>query len=300
MKNKNKNKKKKVLILGASGMLGSAVYDVLKDKYNLILSFRGLEESVLLNEKYGGVDEHRKEEFDLKFVYQDYLDKKGPYGPYFNSFLKRVGEVDYVINAIGVTIPFSFKDPALTFFINSAFPYILSGIFKDKLIHITTDCVYNGKEGYPYDENSLKTPVDIYGLSKSLGEPTNCLTLRTSIIGRELQGFTGLLEWFLQQKGKTIKGFAQHFWNGITTKEFGKICDKIMQNREKYPASGIFHLFSTTLSKYEMLLKFQEKYNINCEIIFDDSTKLNRTLATIYPFCSQLQIPSLDQMLKEM
>ncbi len=294
-----KNKKKKVLILGAGGMLGSAAYDILKDKYNLVLSFRNLGDWVLLNEKYSGVDEHRKEELDLKFVYQDYLDKKGPYGPYFNSFLERVGEVDYVINAIGVTIPFALKDPAITFFINSAFPHILSGIFKDRLIHITTDCAHNGKEDYPYDENSVKTPVDIYGISKALGEPTDCLTLRTSIVGRELQGFTGLLEWFLQQRDKTIKGFTQHFWNGVTTREFGKICDKIIQHREKYPESGIFHLFSTTLSKYEMLLKFQEKYNIDCEIIKDDSTKLNRTLSTIYPLCSQLHIPSFDEMLKE-
>lgn len=281
-------------------MLGSAIYDALKDKYNLILSFRNLDDSILLDEKYGGVDGHRKEELDLQFVYQDHLDKKGPYGPYLNSFLEKVGEVDYVINAIGVTIPFSLKDPGMTFFINSAFPHILSGIFKDRLIHITTDCAYNGKEGFPYDENSLKTPVDIYGLSKSLGEPADCLTLRTSIIGRELNGFTGLLEWFLQQKDKTINGFTQHFWNGITTKEFGRICDKIMQSRQKYPESGIFHIFSTTISKYEMLLKFQEKYNINCEIIPDDSTKLNRTLGTIYPLGSQLQIPSFDQMLKEM
>jgi len=291
---------KKVLLLGAGGMLGSAVYDVLKDKYKLVLSFRNLEEASLLDKKYGGTRNHQTEEFDLKFIYQDYLDKKGPYGPYFNSFLEKIGEVDYVINAIGVTIPFSLKDPALTFFINSAFPHILSGIFKNRLIHITTDCVYNGKESYPYDENSLKTPVDIYGISKSLGEPTNCLTLRTSIIGRELQGFTSLLEWFLEQEGKTIKGFTQHFWNGITTKEFGKICDKIIENRKQYPESGIFHIFSDTVSKYEMLLKFKEKFSIDCKIIPDDSTGINRTLTTVHPLCSQLQIPSFNEMLNKL
>ena len=290
---------KKVLLLGASGMLGSAVYDVLKDKYNLILSFRDLEEASLLDEKYGGVNKHQAEEFDLKFVYQDYLDKKGPCGPYFNSFLERVEEVDYVINAIGITIPFSLKNPALTFFINSAFPYILSAIFKHRLIHITTDCVYSGKQGYPYDENSLKTPVDIYGASKALGEPTDCLTFRTSIIGRELQSFTGLLEWFLQQQGKTIKGFTKHFWNGITTKEFGRVCDRIMSEPEKYPKVGLYHIFSTTISKYDMLVKFKEKFNINCEIEKDEGPEINRTLATIYDFNKKLKIPSFDEMLND-
>ena len=291
---------KKVLLLGASGMLGSAVYNVLKEKYNLVLSFRDLEEKKFLEAEYGGTENHRAEEFDLKFVYQDYFDKKGDPGEYFDSFLKKVGEPNFIINAIGITIPFSLKDPALTFFINSAFPFILSNVFGSRLIHITTDCVFNGREGAPYKENSPKAPYDIYGFSKSLGEPTNCLTLRTSIIGRELQGFTGLLEWFLQQKGQKLKGFTNHFWNGITTREFGIVCDKIMQEREKYPASGIYHIFSNTVSKYDMLLKFKEKYNIDCIIESDDGPKLDRTLSTIYPLCSQLKIPCFDEMLKEL
>lgn len=293
-------KKKRVLLLGAGGMLGSAVYDVLKTKYDLVLSFRNLDESKLLNERYGGVENCQVEVLELEHMYQDYYERKGNPGEYFSNFLKRVGKVDYVINAIGITIPFALKNPTLTFFINSAFPHILAEIFGGNLIHITTDCVYNGKEGYPYDENSPHSPVDIYGLSKSLGDSNKCLTLRTSIVGRELQGFTGLLEWFLQQKGKTIKGFTQHFWNGITTKEFGKICDKIISTREKYPEKGIYHIFSNTLSKYDMLLKFKEKYKIDCEIIPDDSTRINRTLTTIYPLCSQLQIPSFDEMLDKL
>ncbi|MBU1046018.1 sugar nucleotide-binding protein [Patescibacteria group bacterium] len=293
------NKIKKVLILGAGGMLGSAVYDVLKEKYNLVLTFRDLEERELLGVKYGGTENHQTEELDLKFVYQDYFDKKGDPGEHFNSFLRRVGEVDFVINAIGITIPFSLKEPSLTFFINSAFPFILSNVFGNRLIHITTDCVYNGQTGAPYDENAPKAPYDIYGFSKALGEPTNCLALRTSIIGRELQGFTGLLEWFLQQKGQKLKGFSNHFWNGITTKEFGKVCDKIMQNREQYPGSGIFHIFSNIVSKYDMLMKFEDKYKIGCEIEPDNGPKLDRTLSTIYPLCSQLEIPSFDEMLKE-
>jgi len=291
---------KKVLILGATGMLGSAVYDVLKDKYNLVLGVRNLNKIGLLDKTYGGIKNHKLVEFDACLIYQDFVNKKGYPGDYLNNFLKKLGGVDYVINAVGIIVPFVLRDPTITFFINGTLPHILARIFRDKLIHITTDCVYNGKEGFPYDENSPKTPVDIYGLSKSLGEPTACLTLRTSIIGRELDGFTGLLEWFLQQKGKAITGFANHFWNGITTKQFGKICEQIIQNPDRFPKSGLFHIFSTIVSKYEMLLKFKEKYNVDCKIEEDQKQKLNRTLKTIHDLNSKLQIPSFDEMLKDL
>ncbi|MDD5433617.1 MAG: sugar nucleotide-binding protein [Candidatus Pacebacteria bacterium] len=290
---------KKILILGACGMLGSAVYNVLKEKYSLVLTTRNKEEISLLESHYSATNEHQSEELDVDFIYQDYLVKKGGPGPYFNSFLDKIGEVDYVVNCIGVTIPFSLNDPLKTFFINSAFPFILEQVFGSRLIHVTTDCVFNGKEGFPYNENSLKMPVDIYGISKSLGEPTRCLTIRTSLIGRELTGFTGFLEWFLQQEGKTINGFKEHFWNGITARQFGKICDKIFQNPDKFYRTGIFHVFSNTVSKYDMLLKAQKKYKVNCIIVPDETNKLNRTLSTIHPLCSQLEVPSFDEMIDD-
>jgi len=291
---------KKVLLLGATGMLGSTVYDVLKDKYDLILTVRNKQKINLLDKAYGDADKHKIVEFDVSFLHQEFVEKKGFPSNYLSNFLKEVGKVDYVINSIGITIPFSLENQTLTFFINSALPHILANTFGEKLIHITTDCVFNGKEGFPYNENSSKTPVDIYGLSKSLGEPTNCLTIRTSIIGRELEGFTSLLEWFLHQEGKEITGFANHFWNGITTKQFGKICDEIMSNPDRYPKTGLYHVFSTTVSKYEMLLKFKEKFKINCIIKEDHENKLNRTLSTIYDFNEKLNIPSFDEMIKEL
>lgn len=291
---------KKILLLGATGMLGSAVYDALKDKYKLILTARDKEKIGLLERKYGGTNKHRTVIFDAFPVYQDYVNKKGYPGEYLSNFLKEAGEVDFVINAIGITIPFSMQDPALTFFINGALPHILANVFGEKLIHITTDCVYNGKEGFPYDENSLKTPVDLYGLSKSLGEPMNCLTLRTSIIGRELEGFTGFLEWFLQQNGKEVNGFAEHYWNGITTKQFGKVCDQIMQDRKAYPKTGIYHIFSDSVSKYQMTKKFKEKFGTDCVIKEDHKNKLNRTLATVKVLNSKLKISPFDRMVDEL
>ena len=288
---------KRVLLLGATGMLGSAVYGVLNKKYDLILGIRNLDKVALLEKAYGATDKAKILPFDATLIYQDYVAKKGSPGEHMTQFLARVGEVDHVINATGVTIPFALREPAMTFFVNGALPHILAQHFQERLIHITTDCVYDGKAGFPYDENSPKSPVDIYGLSKSLGEPANCLTIRTSIIGRELDGFTGLLEWFLQQKGKSITGFAEHYWNGITTQQFGKLCDQIMESPDAFPRRGVHHVFSTAASKYEMLLAFQRKYGIPCTIKADKENKLNRTITTVKELNRMLKVPSFTEML---
>lgn len=289
---------KRVLLLGATGMLGSAIYGVLHRKYDLLLGARNPDKIALLEKMNGGTSRHKILTFDGALMYQDFVAKKDSPGEYLSEFLRRVGRVDHVINAIGVTIPFALREPALTFFINGALPHVLAREFGNRFIHITTDCVYNGREGFPYSEDSLKSPVDIYGLSKSLGEPQNCLTIRTSIIGRELDGFTGLLEWFLQQGGKTITGFSKHYWNGITTQEFGCLCDQILENPDKFPRSGLYHVFSTVISKYEMLQAFQRKFGVRCTIVPDQNNKLNRTLTTVKELNGMLRVRSFAQMLE--
>jgi dTDP-4-dehydrorhamnose reductase len=288
---------KKVLLLGATGMLGSAVYGVLNKKYDLVLGIRNGEKAALLKNRFDGADRAKIVPFDAAQIYQEHAAKKGFPSEFMTQFLEQVGDVDRVINAVGVTIPFALHDPAMTFFVNGALPHLLAERFGEKLIHITTDCVYNGKESFPYDENSPKSPTDIYGLSKSLGEPASCLTIRTSIIGRELAGCTGLLEWFLQQGGKTITGFAEHYWNGITTQQFGKLCDQIMESPQAYPRRGVYHVYSTVVSKYEMLLAFQRKFGVSCTIKADTENKLNRTMTTVKELNPMLQTPSFNEML---
>ncbi len=281
-------------------MLGNGIYSVLKDKCEMTVTVRDEEEQKILEEAYPSVKNHTVRHLELEPVYNDYANKRGDPGDYLQTFLDGIGEVDCVINAIGVIIPHSLNNPALTFFINGAFPHILAGIFKNKLIHVTTDCVFNGQEGFPYDENSPPTPVDIYGLSKSLGEPRGCLTLRTSLIGREIQGFASLLEWFLRQKGKTIHGFTGHFWNGVTNKQFADICLQIMEDRDKFSDQGLFHVFSNTVSKYDMLIRFREKFNIDCEIIADNSKGLNRTLSTVCDLREKLDIASFEAAVEDL
>ncbi len=287
---------KTVVLLGATGMLGSAVYDVLKDRYRLVLAVRHPEKIDLIERAYGGTGEHSVLPFDVARLYEDYAAKKGRTNEHWESLLDAAAGAEGVINAIGVTIPFVLRDPALTFFVNGAFPHVLARAFGEKLIHITTDCVYDGQAGFPYDENALPSPVDLYGASKSLGEPAEGLTLRTSIVGRELDGRTGLLEWFLQQEGREITGFAEHYWNGMTTHQFGLICRKILESPGSLPRRGVYHVFSAPVSKYEMLLAFQRRYGVNCTIRADRAHKLNRTLATVRDLNSRLAIPTFPEM----
>lgn len=296
---------KKVLLLGATGMLGSAVYNVLREKYDLTITARDPERLSLLSrptERGNGLQyvlgSCRVAEFDAEKMMADYVAKGGSY---FADFVKKIGEVDYVINAIGVTIPFSLKNPAATFFVNSALPHIFAREWGKRLIHITTDCVYSGMDGQaPYDEFSSLSPNDIYGLSKSLGEPKNCLTIRTSIIGPELSGHTGLLGWFLTnaKPGATLNGFTDHFWNGLTTHQFGLVCDKIIS--EGYLSHGLRHVFTNPVSKYEMLFAFQKRFKTECEIKPSSGKPVVRTLATCHSFNEWLKIPSFEQMIKEM
>lgn len=292
--------RKRVIIFGVTGMLGSAVADVLKSSYDLVLTVRDPGKAELLGQRSRGMAGHTVLKFNAAELYRDYLAKRAGPGDHLSQFLTQAGPIDYAINAIGITIPHTLEDPALTWFVNAALPHRLATELGPKLIHITTDCVFDGQTGFPYDERSPRTPVDLYGLSKSLGEPTSCLTIRTSIIGRELGGGSGLLEWFLRQAGKTITGFANHFWNGITTRQFGKICDAIMRQPERFPQTGLFHVFSTTVSKYDMLVAFREKYRLNCTIERDETKHLNRSLATVHDFNAKLHIPTFREMLTEL
>jgi dTDP-4-dehydrorhamnose reductase len=295
---------KKVLLLGATGMLGSTVYQVLRDKYDLTITARSADKLKLLDRPMNAtgelIDPSRVAAFDAEMMMADYVAKRGC-SAYFEEFVRNVGDVDYVINAIGVTIPFSLKNPGLTFFTNSALPYILAREYGRRLIHITTDCVYSGTDGgAPYNEKSAKSPNDIYGLSKSLGEPTDCITIRTSIIGPELSGNTGLLGWFLTnaKPGATLNGFSDHLWNGITTHQYGLVCDRIID--ADWRETGLFHVFTDPVTKYEMLLAFQKKYGTQAEIVPSSGKPVIRTLSTIYDFNRLLEIPSFEQMVGEM
>lgn len=288
---------KKIAIIAPTGMLGSAVYGALHEANEVILIVRNRESLIKLEERYGGTDKCAVLEFDLMNFYQEYLEGFREVGQTTAQFLQATADIDGIINCAGIIKPYSTNDPQATLFINAIIPHVLSRYFGSRLIHITTDCVYDGLSGAPYDENSHFSPNDLYGLSKLAGEPAkNSLVLRTSIVGNEISGFVSLVEWFKKQAGKKINGFTNHYWNGITTKQFGIVCHKIINNREQYPKNGLFHIFSNDVSKYQMLLEFKEKFNIDCEILPIEHSPIDRRLATVYDLCKSLEIPSFKEM----
>lgn len=185
-----------------------------------------------------------------------------------------------VINAVGIVKQRpDAKESIPSLEINALLPHRLAVLCKGigaRLIHLSTDCIFSGKKG-SYLESDPSDAEDLYGKTKYLGEvhEANCLTLRTSIIGRELSRHTSLLDWFLAQRG-TVKGFTRAIYTGFTTLEMGRIIEKMLL---EYPdASGVYQVSSDPINKYELLLLVREKLGHDVDIVPDDVFCCDRSL----------------------
>ena len=189
---------------------------------------------------------------------------------------------DIIINAAGITIRRGVNDSLYrTILTNSVLPHFLGEWVQGKegkrLIHFSTDCVFSGKTG-SYEDNTIPDSTDNYGKTKALGEVnlSQTLTLRGSMIGRELNYHTELLDWFLSQKSKVIKGFSGVLYSGITTIRMANYVKKIIYN---FPnMSGIYNVSSSSISKYELLLLINDIFDTKLEIIKDDTYTSNKVL----------------------
>jgi dTDP-4-dehydrorhamnose reductase len=132
------------------------------------------------------------------------------------------------------------------------------------MIHISTDCVFDGKKGL-YTENDMPAPEDLYGRTKLIGEVDypGCVTLRTSIIGHELKGRHGLIEWFLREKGK-VRGYTNAIYTGFPTIEFTRIIHNYVMPQKTL--SGLYHVSSEPISKFKLLQLVAEKYGKSIDI----------------------------------
>ncbi len=188
---------------------------------------------------------------------------------------------DVVINAVGIVkqLPSS-KDTIKTLTVNSIFPHRLNELateFGFRLFCISTDCVFDGIKGN-YAENDLPNATDLYGKSKNLGEviSENSLTLRTSIIGRELTTSHSLVEWFLANRGKSVKGFANAIYSGFPTIVLADIIKNLIFEHPKL--SGLYHVSSDPINKYDLLKLLNKAYGANIEIERDEDFKIDRSL----------------------
>jgi dTDP-4-dehydrorhamnose reductase len=190
-------------------------------------------------------------------------------------------EPDVIVSCVAITKRREPADgPAASIRLNALLPHLLAEWANGhgvRLITVSTDCVFNGKKG-GYTEADAPDADDLYGRTKALGEVTygNALTIRTSFIGRELRCGTELLEWFLAHSGETVKGFRRSLYTGITTLYFADLIGDLIDNFAHL--SGLYHLASPVISKYDLLCLVREIFGVNVRIQPDDSVMIKRDL----------------------
>lgn len=262
----------KVYVFGSKGMLGKYVTTYLENYYEVIEINRNI------------IDGSDTTEFEI----EDRLT---------NLF---INNGDVVINCYGAIKPRVDELGDLNAIkINSVFPRMLSNVCEKlnvKMIHPTTDCVYTGNKG-SYNENDKCDVNDVYGMTKSLGEPENCMVIRTSIIGEEVGQTRSLIEWVKSQKGNTVFGFTNHFWNGVTCLQFAKICKETIEKNLFWV--GTKHLHSNTVSKKELVELISDSYNLNVTVTPKETElSCDRSISTIHDH--EIEIPSLKVQIDEL
>ena len=176
---------------------------------------------------------------------------------------------EFVVNCIGVIKQREEARAAIpSITLNSLLPHKLAGWAKEwggRVVHFSTDCVFSGLKG-SYTEDDPSDAKDLYGKSKYLGEVAaeNALTVRTSIIGRELSQFKSLLEWFLAQEGKTIKGFTRVIYSGITTNCLASLVADVIASRPDI--HGLYQVASPPIPKHNLLLMLRDAYKLDVTI----------------------------------
>jgi dTDP-4-dehydrorhamnose reductase len=261
--------KTKVLVLGATGMLGHVLFKQLS-----------------INDKYEVTGTTRSNQLDPWFSAEEreHIRYKGGRveAENFDSITRAIASAqpDVVINCIGIIKQSVWaQDPLESITVNSLFPHRLSLLCSSagaRLVHISTDCIFDGVKGnYADDDHSNAT--DLYGRTKYLGEVNydHCITLRTSIIGHELRGFKGLIDWFLMQEG-TVNGFTKALFSGFPTIEISNIIsDYIIPN---HAIKGVYNVSADPISKYDLLKLVAKIYDKKIDFIKDEDFILDRSL----------------------
>ncbi len=256
----------KILIVGGTGMLGHRLWMDLSAAHDVWGTVRGTADS--LPALHGIVRANICEHVDaLHFeTIQHVVETINP---------------DVVINCVGlIKQRENAKEPILAIDINTRFPHLLAAFCKQRdcrLIHISTDCVFSGKKGM-YTETDPTDARDLYGRTKALGEVDYLdygLTIRTSLIGREINTRYSLLEWFLSQNG-TVKGFQKAIFSGFPTGVVSQLLHDVILPRTDL--HGLYHVAAEPINKYDLLLLFNKAYNRHITIEPDTVMTIDRSL----------------------
>ncbi len=255
-----------VLILGATGMLGYSLFSNLSEvkKLNVFGSVRTLEG------KYGFFKDYPGKLIENVDV-NDFVSIE-------NAIVK--ANANIVINCIGLIKQHDVsKQHVSAIEINSLLPHRLASLcdkYSARLIHFSTDCVFDGKRGN-YREDDLPTATDLYGKSKCLGEVGygSHLTLRTSIIGHELSSAVSLVDWFLSQD-KEVNGFTKAVFSGLPTSYIAKILvERVLDNPD---LKGLYHLSVDPIDKFSLISLVSEVYGKDIMIHENEDLIIDRSL----------------------
>lgn len=279
----------RILIFGGNGMLGHKLVQILGAKFEawttVRSSFSELERFGIFNSKRT-IEHIDVTEIDLV---RHAIEKAKP---------------DVVINATGVIkqLPES-KDVVQTLKINSVFPQRLAQLsrqFEFRLITISTDCVFSGEKGN-YSETDIPDTDEVYGISKLLGEikTDNCLSIRTSIIGRELATAHSLVEWFLSNRGRTVKGYVNAIYSGFPTVIMAEVLSRVITDHSEL--LGVYHVSSDPINKFNLLSLLNKYFQANVNIEPFEDCVIDRSLdSSVFRDTIDFSPPRWDQMIEQM
>jgi dTDP-4-dehydrorhamnose reductase len=270
--------KDKILILGSAGLIGHQVYNYLKDSdnyemHNISYQNKIQNDTILLNARN-----------EKKII--DKITRIRP---------------QYIVNCIGILIKKSNSDPENSIFLNSYMPHRLTRLadkINAKLIHISTDCVFSGDKKEPYIETDEKDGRGVYAKTKGLGEiiSDKHLTLRTSVVGPQLNNDgEELFHWFMGQSGE-IPGYTKSIWSGITSIELAKAVKWSID----YHITGLYQVTNnSSISKYDLLHLFKKYTKKNVTIKPFSGKDVNKSFIDTRLLINY-KIPSYDQMISDM
>ncbi|HQV14573.1 MAG TPA: SDR family oxidoreductase [Denitromonas sp.] len=257
----------RILVLGVSGMLGSAMYRTLSESADL---------EVWGSVRSSGAKRYFAESLRdriLAGVDVENMDS-------LSSLFERV-RPQVVVNCVGLVKQLvESNDPLVALPINAMLPHRLSrycALVGARLVHFSTDCVFSGKHG-GYRESDVSDAQDLYGKSKFIGEVSDdahALTLRTSIIGHELASHHGLVEWFLHQEG-SVRGYRRVVFSGLPTVELSRVVRDVVIPQAGL--SGVHHVASAPITKHDLLELVAKAYGKATRIEPDDSVVIDRSL----------------------
>jgi dTDP-4-dehydrorhamnose reductase len=276
----------RVLVLGGTGMLGHKVWQVLAKHFDCWATVRGERPTGVA----AAVLDPKRVVGDVRVERPDTVERA----------LDQT-QFDVAVNCVGVVKQLADADAATMVRANSLFPHELASACRDRgvrLVHVSTDCVFLGDRG-GYSEEDVPDARDLYGRSKLVGEVAGerLLTLRTSIVGRELGPPRGLLGWLVEQEGGTVRGFKRAVFSGLTTEALAREIAAVIA--ETPDLDGVWHAGGEPIAKHDLLVLARDALELDVEIVPDDSVAIDRSLdSTRYRRATGRTPPTWPEMIE--